>query len=154
MRKIYLTCGVPGSGKTTWCTQKVMNEGWVHNSRDAVRFMKILDYEDYFAHEDDVFSTFVNNIQNDIDNGVENIIADATHLNSASRNKLLSKLSLKDYEVWYVVFLVDLDTALERNQQRTGRARVPDTVIRNMYNNFQMPEGNIIIINEKGEEVI
>lgn len=152
MRRLYLTCGIPGSGKSTWAKAR-SEEGWSWNSRDKIRFSKITEQDDYFAFEDEVFDTFVSDIQNDIYDKFENIIADATHLNEFSRDKLLNRLSLNGYEVWYVVFDIPLEIALARNALRTGRIKVPDSVIEKMYNSFKMPIGNVIVINEKGEIV-
>ena len=69
------------------------------------------------------------------------VIADATHLNEFSRRKLTQSIDRRytDYEIVYVVFNVDLQTCLERNAQRTGRACVPEQSIRNMYRDFRPP---------------
>ena len=152
MGRLYLTCGIPGSGKSTWAKARA-DEGWSWNSRDKIRFAKIKENDEYFAYESEVFDEFICNIQNDIYDKMENIIADATHLNQSSRDKVLNRLSLAGYEVWYIVFDIPLETALARNALRTGRARVPDNVIEKMYNSFEMPVGNVIVINEKGEIV-
>jgi predicted kinase len=153
MKRLYITCGIPGSGKSTWAAQKC-TQGWSWNSRDRIRFSIITNEDDYFAYEDKVYDTFVSNIQNDINDGIENIIADATHLNERARKQLLNRISLLGYEVIYVYFDVSLDTAIERNNKREGRIKVPETVIKKMYNSLTFPEGKVIVINEKGEEII
>jgi predicted kinase len=58
----------------------------------------------------------------------------------------------KDFDTKYLVFAVPVDTCLERNEGRTGRAYVPRAVIRRMFFCFEFPKGdNIYFINEKGE---
>jgi predicted kinase len=38
-----------------------------------------------------------------------------------------------------VSFEVPIETAIERNSQRTGRALVPEKAIRNMYASYKIP---------------
>ena len=149
-KTLYITCGIPGSGKSTWA-KKRQSEGWSWNSRDAVRFSMLSPEDEYFSKEDDVYDVFVSNIQNDIYDKYENIIADASHLTENGRKMLLNRLSLNGYNVIYVVFTTPLDVAIERNNLREGRAKVPETAIRRMYNSFTMPTGNVIKINQEGE---
>lgn len=151
-KTLYITCGIPGSGKSTWAKRKV-EEGWSWNSRDEIRFSLVAEHEDYFSCEEKVYDTFISNIQNDIYDGVEHIIADATHLNGRSRKQLLDRLTLNEYKVVYVYFDIPLEVAIERNKLREGRARVPDTVIKKMYNSLTFPIGKVITINENGEEI-
>ena len=130
-------CGVPGSGKSTWI-QKQSNGVWC--SRDAVRFVWLKDGEDYFAHEDDVFEAWIKEIQKAIDdeNGNENIFVDATHLNKKARKKVTTRLIFNaDDEKIAVNFIVPLETCIERNEQRSGRALVPRSVIRRMFYSFE-----------------
>ena len=130
-------CGVPGSGKSTWI-QKQGDGVWC--SRDAVRFAWLKDGEDYFAHEDDVFEAWIKEIQKAIDdeNGNENIFIDATHLNKKARKKVTTRLIFNaDDEKIAVNFIVPLETCIERNEQRSGRALVPRSVIRRMFYSFE-----------------
>jgi protein phosphatase len=133
-KTLWLTSGVPASGKTTWVKRNFPNTPYI--SRDEVRFSLIKDDEDYFAHEDEVFETFVKKIQNSLDT-LNECVADATHLSEKSRNKLLDKLSLEGVEIIILSFKVPLETLLERNENRTGRAYVPKSVIRRMFYQFQ-----------------
>ena len=84
-------------------------------------------------------------------------IADATHLNQFSRRKLTQAIDMytTDYKIIYVVFNVNADTCVARNANRTGRANVPENVIRNMCRDFRAPTYNederVIDIIEVGE---
>lgn len=159
MPKLYILCGPSGSGKSTWA-DNFMNEHTEDDiryvSRDAIRLSIIKDEEDYFSHEKEVFRKFVGTIANTLIDGFD-VIADATHLNMFSRLKLMQALDryTRDYEVIYIVFHTDADTCVERNKSRTGRANVPENVIRNMCRDFRMPtqdeDDRIIDIIEVGE---
>lgn len=111
--------------------------------------------DDYFAHENDVFLLFIKEINSAINCPyVKEIYIDQTNLNDRSRNKLLSHLEISpDVEIVNVVFDVPIKVCLERNAQRTGREKAPNSVIRRMFYSFKYPENGYktIIINEKGE---
>ena len=154
-----LTIGVPGSGKSTYL--KKTNLEIV--SRDVIRFAILDKYhtDDYFSHEDEVWTEFVNTIVEAINDG-KSVVADATHLSKGSRRKLLNAVMprLKNKEERRLVVLglyfdVPLDVCLERNAQRTGRAFVPEDQIRNMYASLTRPDETEgidyeLVINEKG----
>ena len=157
MSVLYILCGIPGSGKSTWARKQVENYGtdklaWI--SRDKIRFNLLKPNEEYFSRENEVISIFVDKIQKAIDNGIPFVIADATHLNRKSRIQLLEKLVLNNTSICYVYFDVPLNVALERNAKREGRERVPDSVIEKMYYSFSKPAANTIVIDENGNEKI
>ena len=120
---LYLLCGLPGSGKTTWAkANKTPFDAYV--SRDEIRFKLLREGDSYFQNENEVFDTFVKKIAEGLNcPGV--VFADATHLSEKSRNKLLDKLRLDDVDIIPINFYISLDTCCKRNDQRTGRARVP-----------------------------
>ena len=154
-KRVWLLSGLPGSGKSTWARQKIAENGGVWCSRDEVRFSIVKENEEYFSHEDEVFNTWIKQINEVLENPeVEDIYIDATHLNDKSRNKVLNRLTKNtDIEkITNVLFLTPLETCLERNKQRSGRAVVPEEVIRNMVKSFQIPERYpVLFIKEGGE---
>lgn len=130
MGKLNILVGVPGSGKSTWCRNHIqLGDSYI--SRDKIRFSYLPDREDYFSKENMVFNEFIRQINLALKNG-KTVYADATHLNKASRDKLKNRLSNID-EVNAIVIDVSLETALQRNANRQGRAFVPETVIKNMF---------------------
>ena len=135
-KNLYLLCGPAGVGKTTWVKDNIKDDTKdIHISRDLIRFSMVSENEDYFSKENEVFNEFIRQIKEGIDS-YENIFVDATHINQASRNKVLKNLPLDKINIIPINFIIPLDVCLKRNAQRTGRAKVPETAVKNMYKNF------------------
>lgn len=137
-KNLVILSGIPGSGKSTWLRNH-LGEGDIYVSRDEVRFSIINDDENYFAHETEVFDKFIAEIEENLNKGLR-VFADATHINWASRRKLLERIHDKeniDIDVYY--FKVPLKICLERNNQRSGRAFVPEDVVRRMHSQLRHP---------------
>lgn len=142
-KNLILMVGCPGSGKSSWLEKNFVPDRDYIISRDAIRFSIINDEDEYFAKEDEVFSTWVKYIQESIDNPEvpENIYCDATHITEGSRNKLLNALDLTNVKnISCIVLRPSLEDTLERNEKRTGRAYVPRSVVKRMYWQFERPE--------------
>lgn len=160
-KRLFLLSGVAGAGKSTWAKKQVETNGGVWISRDVIRFALVPEGEDYFSREDEVFSRFISDIQEQINNPIAtNIYVDATHLNKTARDRVLKRLNLTTLdEVNCVFFDITADVAIERNKPRTGQAHVPPSVIRRMALTHVMPKNDekfthIIIIDKEGNEVI
>ena len=142
-KTLWLMVGLPGSGKTSVAKYiLIKGSGWRYISRDNIRmeFLKD-DDEDYFAYETSVFDIFTYRIKEAFkEEGIFNVIADATHLNWPSRRKLLHNLNL-DHKVNIipVVMTTPFDIAKERNNKRNGRACVPEKVLSNMNQHYTDP---------------
>lgn len=160
MAILYILCGPPGSGKSTWARNFILESNRLGNdvryvSRDEIRYSLLKDGEDYFSNEKKVFKRFADTLRHTLIDGF-NVIADATHLNEFSRRKLTQAIDMyyDNYEIVYVVFNVDADTCIKRNKHREGCANVPENVIRNMCRDFRAPtldeDSRIIEIQEKG----
>lgn len=160
-KRIYLLCGPAGSGKSTWAKKNAHPDTDVIISRDEIRFSIVKEDEEYFSHENAVFDRFITKIRWCMNaEDYESVFIDATHLTKQSRSKILHKLYLKDVDIIPVVFRTSLSKCLEWNSGRSGRARVPDDVVTNMYNSFVEPNFNefftyskIIYVHENGSEV-
>ena len=112
--------------------------------------------EPYFERENEVFNTWIAQICEALANPmIEDIYIDATHLNDRSREKTLSRLPKENInKITNVVFLVPIETCLERNAQRTGREVVPEDAIRNMQKSFKMPKKySTLIVDADGREI-
>lgn len=98
------------------------------------------DDEDYFGKENKVWAEFVNQAKTSLKLN-ENTILDATHISVASRNKIHQALinDLFGVEINIIYLHGNLETALNQNQNRTGRAFVPKSVVRRMYYSADKP---------------
>ena len=148
--------GPPGCGKSTWVrTNLTVGSEWI--SRDNVRFAIIKDDEDYFAHEDEVFDTFINYINQTLENpNIDQIFIDATHLSRRSRRKTISRIRMANVEeLNCICFTTPKAVCHARNNLREGRSKVPASAIENMFNAYSLPtkdEGftHIYNVNENG----
>lgn len=158
-KRLFLLCGCPGCGKSTWARQRVGKYGGYHISRDEIRFA-LLDERggDYFDYENEVVRTFINKINELLDNDEQciDIYVDATHLTRSSRNQIIRQLHLNDAYKIAVWFDIPLEVCQYRNKQRTGRARVPTETVESMYNRASRPSkrdfDEVWTINMEGKE--
>ena len=139
MASLVLMMGVPGSGKTTYA-KKFIGDNDIYVSRDEIRFELVAEDEPYFSKEDEVLKTFISKVDEGITKAKRYVVADATHLNAGSRAKLLKNLHNKPDNVYVLYVAVPLEVALERNAKRSGRALVPETSIRNMFQSLSLPK--------------
>lgn len=151
MNNLYVLCGIPGCGKSTWVKNRMKentsstDQKWVYVSRDEVRFSMVKEEEDYFSKEKQVFDEFVNRLCGNLsDAWVQNVIADATHVNEISRNKLINAIRRKrpnlPLHITMVYFDIPLEVCKFRNAKREGRARIPDDVMNKMHSSLQFPQ--------------
>lgn len=138
---LYLLSGPPGSGKSTWAKGNIHQyETSKYVSRDEIRFAMLKDEDDYFKYEKKVFKKFISEIQKALDDGINVVYADATHINTQSRMKTLNALNIgENVLVIPVYFDTPLRLCLERNKMRSGRALVPDDVVIRMFNSKTSP---------------
>ena len=153
MNNLYILCGIPGCGKSTWVKKK-MNENvlanigtqkWAYVSRDEVRFSMIKEEDDYFSKEKQVFQEFINRICSNLNDAwIENVIADATHLNEVSRDKLINAIRRQrpnePLNITMVYFDIPLEVCKFRNNKRSGRALVPEHVMDKMCAQLEFPK--------------
>lgn len=156
--KLMILTGAPGSGKSTWANQQ-KNAKVI--SRDTIRFSLLSEDDEYFSKENEVLRLFYKNIQDALDNknaDYNTVIADASHLTSVRRYETIRELNLDNLEeVINVQFIAPIEVCIARNANRTGRANVPNEVIRRMRKSQNMTQPHetyftkTIIVNERGE---
>lgn len=140
---LYIAVGAPNSGKTTTIKTRIDMLGGEYISRDAIRFNLLKPGDGYFSHEPEVFNTFIKQIQAALNNpnSHQDVYADATHLNKASRAKLLNALDLTNVEkIIALYFSVPTAELFRRNNERTGITKIPETGLLRMYNSLTKPE--------------
>ena len=98
----------------------------------------VAENQDYFSKENVVFTNYKNAIKDALINGFD-CVADATHLTSKSREKLINALGEGYYNIIFVVLLVGRKIAIEQNNLREGRAHVPERVLFWQFDHFTMP---------------
>lgn len=139
---LYILCGTAGSGKSTFASN-FTNEHTIWVSRDNIRF-RYLDKNPeahYFDFEKESFGDFINEIVTALKNNYD-VVADATHLNTASRKKLTKAIDqyYQDYKIIYIVFLASAEECIKHNANRTGHRFVPEDVIRDMRKSLTIPK--------------
>lgn len=166
MKTLYMMCGIPGVGKSTFIKNN-LPKFCGHTaviSRDAIRFSLVAENEPYFSKEKEVYSRFIADIDFGLENS-DNVIVDATHLNPGSRRKLINALgasALKNVKIVAIVINASVDTALEQNNLRAGtRGYVPEDAIYNMADSFQIPNfdtdeflDEIVIIQQNKNKIL
>ena len=138
---LYILCGAAGCGKSTFAS-RFANGDTVWISRDDCRFHYLNEHPDahYFDFEKESFRDFIKKIATSL-MLADNVIADATHLNTASRKKLTKAIDqyFQNYKIIYIVFLASAEECIKHNANRTGRQLVPEDVIRDMRKSLTIP---------------
>lgn len=144
MNYLIMFCGIPGSGKSTEARRMAgsltaRNLTVEHISRDGLRFSLISNKSEYFSKEKEVFSKFVEKMNNSL-NKNDCTIIDATHISKASRAKILRQVENPDNIRLLVLYLTTpIDVCMRQNDLRTGMERVPHEVIERMAEGFETP---------------
>lgn len=153
----FVVVGIPGSGKSTWIRAHMNPEIDTHISRDQIRFALLNDEDEYFEAEQKVRQFYFQEIEKVTGDGHTDdcVFIDATHLTPKSREITMRHIAAGT-RIIALYFHVPIGTALERNSQRSGRARVPDNVIYRMNEQLVKPtrkEGfyEVWYINEDGQ---
>lgn len=141
MNKIKMMCGVPGSGKSSFIRNHAKPED-VIVSRDKIRFAMVKEDEPYFSKEKAVFKEFIRQIVEALA-ADKTVWVDATHLNEASREKMLSaveaKINIDSIEAYEISCPVEV--AIAQNKFRINtRAYVPEETIYSMIANQTRPQ--------------
>lgn len=139
MTRLYVTVGLPGSGKSTLYTNCYSERASVYLSSDELRIELFGDVNDQ-AHNQEVFETMFRRTIDALRAG-KSVYYDATNVSAKKRAALLTQISAAvkvPFEKIAVVVAPTCDIILEQNSSRDRV--VPQPVILRMLKNFQMPE--------------
>lgn len=138
MQRLYLLCGIQGSGKSTYALNNKEKLNAEVVSTDRIR----LDYSP--IEEKDVFPTAYKLISEKLLNG--NVIFDATNITKCARKNNLDcifrLIDKKNVEVVCVCFICDKDICKMRVEKRNklqGEIYLPLEVIDNYSERFELP---------------
>lgn len=146
---VYILRGIPGSGKSTWAKEMVRKgKGKVKRvNRDDLRGM--IDDSVFSRKSEGHINTLRNIIISYYIEAGCDVIVDDTNVKTSYVKDLVEYVTRirPNANVQVKFFNTPLDVCLERNAKRTGRAKVPEDIVRKFYKSL-----NDSLANESGEE--
>ena len=127
--------GLVGSGKSTYAKQLVEETNAIICSSDAIR-EELCGDENSQDNNDEVFKILHSRIKENLKNG-NNVICDATNINSKRRRAFLSELKRIQCVKKCVVMATPFEVCCNQNESRNRV--VPYEVIERMYKNWNTP---------------
>jgi len=120
---IVLMVGIPGSGKTTFCRERLF-PSHLYISLDQLRTR---------SAEAELFAFALSRRKP--------CVVDNTNVNAAERKRYIQLAqAVKDVRIVAYCFAPDLEGCIARNSMRTGRARVPELAIKGKLTRFEPPD--------------
>lgn len=137
MGKVYMTIGLPCTGKTTYAKQ--MKDKYKDNvvvlDSDDIRLE--LFGEELQTNNEKVFNTMNERTKQALKND-KDVIYCATNLNRKKRIHFINNIC-KGYDVIALFFVISLGNCLENNYIRKYKRNIPTDVLINMYKNIDVP---------------
>ena len=139
MSTLYITVGLPGSGKSTYAKEFVKGKDIEYLSSDELRAV-------YGKGEDDqtvtpiVFGHIKRKVDEFLKDG-KNVLVDATSVNRKERSDYINTTKKYGAKVVALVFKMDRQGLIDRNKKRgeQGGRVVPDFVIDKMLAKYEEP---------------
>ena len=136
---LYITVGLPGSGKSTYVKNFIKDKDIEYLSSDSLRAI-------YGKSEEDqtvtplVFGHIKRKVDEFLKDG-KNVLVDATSVNRKERSDYINTAKKYGAKVVAIVFKMDRQGLIDRNKKRgeQGGRVVPDFVIDKMLNKFEEP---------------
>ena len=139
MNTLYITVGLPGSGKSTYVKNFIKNKDIEYLSSDSLRAV-------YGKSEEDqtVTPLVFGHIKRKVDEFLKddkNVLVDATSVNRKERIDYINTAKKYGAKVVAIVFKMDRQGLIDRNKKRgeEGGRVVPDWVIDKMLAKFEEP---------------
>jgi len=139
MNTLYITVGLPGSGKSTYAKEFIKGKDIEYLSSDELRAV-------YGKGEDDqtvtpiVFGHIKRKVDEFLKDG-KNVLVDATSVNRKERSDYINTAKKYGAKVVALVFKMDRQGLIDRNKKRgeQGGRVVPDWVIDKMLAKYEEP---------------
>ena len=139
MNTLYITVGLPGSGKSTYAKEFIKGKDIEYLSSDELRAV-------YGKGEDDqtvtpiVFGHIKRKVDEFLKDG-KNVLVDATSVNRKERSDYINTAKKYDAKVVALIFKMDRQGLIDRNKKRgeQGGRVVPDFVIDKMLAKYEEP---------------
>jgi predicted kinase len=136
---LYITVGLPGSGKSTYAKEFIKGKEIEYLSSDELRAV-------YGKSEEDqtvtplVFGHIKRKVDDLLKDG-KNVLVDATSVNRKERSDYIKTAKKYGAKVVAIVFKMDRQGLIDRNKKRgeQGGRVVPDWVIDKMLAKFEEP---------------
>ena len=136
---LYITVGLPGSGKSTYVKNFIKDKEIEYLSSDSLRAV-------YGKSEEDqtvtplVFGHIKRKVDEFLKDG-KNVLVDATSVNRKERSDYINTAKKYGAKVVAIVFKMDRQGLIDRNKKRgeQGGRVVPDCVIDKMLAKFEEP---------------
>ena len=124
MQYIFVLCAPSGAGKTTFSYQLVEQYNTVRYSFDEMKC---------FKHSD-----LIKPIIESINKG-ESVVVDALYSKIRFRKELLQAINNTNCKKICVYFKTSLEECLNRIAKRSGCEKLPDFIVKDIYNRFEPP---------------
>jgi len=126
MTELLILIGLPASGKSTFAKYDPYTAGWVIVSKDNLGTKAGKQDRQMRA------------ITSALTVG-SNVVVDNCNLTAAERAPLVALAKSFEARVAAMCFPPDLKLSIERNSLRTGKALVPEFVVRKMFREIERP---------------
>ncbi len=136
---LYITVGLPGSGKSTYAKEFIKGKEIEYLSSDSLRAVFGKSEEDQTVTPL-VFGHIKRKVDEFLKDG-KNVMVDATSVNRKERSDYINTAKKYGAKVVAIVFKMDRQGLIDRNKKRgeQGGRVVPDFVIDKMLAKFEEP---------------
>lgn len=139
---LYITVGLPGSGKSTYAKEFIKGKEIEYLSSDSLRAVYGKDENDQ-----SVTSIVFGHIKRKVDEFLKdgkNVLVDATSVNRKERSDYINTAKKYGAKVVAIVFKMDRQGLIDRNKKRgeQGGRVVPTNIIDRMISKYEDPSFN------------